>query len=85
MLKTYLYVPEELDKEVSVIAKTRKLSKAEVIRTALRYGIDRMKKSGPGSAEILLRLADLGRKNRVSGPKDASAKLDKYLWDRNWT
>ena len=84
MLKTYLYVPEELDKEVGAIAKTRKQSKAEVIRTALRQGIDQMKKSGPGSAEILLRIANLGKKNKVVGPKDSSVKLDEYLWDRDW-
>lgn len=35
MLKTYLYIPDELNKRISQAAKDQKKSKAEVIREAL--------------------------------------------------
>ena len=38
MLKTYLYIPDELDKQIIKAAKSQKKSKAEVIRKALEKG-----------------------------------------------
>lgn len=40
MLKTYLYLPEELNKKIEKASKLNSKSKAEVIRTALEKGLD---------------------------------------------
>lgn len=82
MLKTYLYVPEELDKEINNLAKAEGKSKAEILRKALKEGVSQMKRKKVGSAEILLRIAKLGKKYKVRGPRDASLRMDEYLWDK---
>ena len=80
MLKTYLYVPDELNNEVETLAKLESKSKAEIIRSALREGVGVIKKKRASSAEALLEIARIGKKNRACGPKDLSRNLDKYLW-----
>ena len=81
MLKTYLYVPKELNTEIINLAAARKTSKAEVIRNALEEGIDILKRKETGSLDVLYKVADIGRKINAKGPKDLSKNLDKYLWD----
>lgn len=80
MLKTYLYVPEKLNKAITTLAKEERLSKAEVIRAAIAEGLKQIKEKRSGSAEVLLRIAKLAKRNKVSGPRDSSTGLDKYLW-----
>mgnify|MGYP001618200488 CR=1 FL=1 len=80
MLKTYLYVPDELNREINLLVKMQKASKAEVIRLVLKAGVAQIKNKKTGGAEILLKLAEMGKKIRAKGPKDLSANLDKYLW-----
>jgi len=81
MLRTYLYIPDELGSEIENLAKRRNESKAEVIRSALRRGIVFVKAESVGSAELLLKVGRLGKKNKVHGPKDVSLKIDEYLWE----
>lgn len=85
MLKTYLYVPEELNSEVIRLAEVQKVSKADVIRTALREGLSVIKKQKGNSAQALLKLAEIGKKYYPKGPKDASVKMDDYLWSHSWS
>lgn len=85
MLKTYLYIPEHLNKKIDYTAKTQNKSKAEVIRQALESGIGTVQQQGTASAEVLLKIAELGKKNKVKGPKDSSARMDEYLWDKDWS
>lgn len=85
MLKTYLYIPEQLEEKISLTAKIHKQSKAEVMRQALENGINIVQRQGTASAEVLLKIAQLGKKYHVQGPKDSSAKMDEYLWDKNWS
>jgi len=35
------------------------------------------------SASTLLRIVEVGRKYNLYGSKDASKKMDSYLWDKN--
>ena len=44
MLKTYLYVPDELNREVEALATAGKTSKAAVIRSALDAGVKMLKR-----------------------------------------
>lgn len=80
MLKTYLYIPEQLETKITLTAKTQNKSKAEVIRQALEKGITAIAQEGTASAQVLLKLAEIGEKYKPKGPKDLSENLDTYLW-----
>lgn len=80
MLKTYLYVPEELDNKVESIAKSKKISKAQALRDAIKEGVSALEKKQYGGAEVLLELAELARKNKIKGPRDGAVNHDYYLW-----
>ena len=85
MLRTYLYIPEHLQQKISYTAKNQNKSKAEVIRQALEKGITQVTQQGTASAQVLLRLAELGKQQNLRGPKDSSEKMDQYLWDKDWS
>lgn len=83
MLRTYLYIPEELDRQIKTIAKTQKKSKAETIRQALERGIETINRKG--SAISLLKLAEIGKKGNFKGPKNSSQRIDELLWGKDWS
>ena len=85
MLKTYLYIPDELNQEIYLTAKNQNKSKAEVIRLALKKGINAVNQQGSASALVLSKLANLGKKLNLRGPKDSSIKMDELLWGRDWS
>lgn len=85
MLKTYLYIPEQLDQRIYLTAKTQNKSKAEVIRLALEKGINAISQQGIASALILLKLAGLGKQYNLRGPKDSSMRMDELLWGKDWS
>ena len=84
MLKTYLYIPEPLYKKINLTAKAQNKSKAEVIRQALEKGINAVIQQGTASAQILMKLADLGSQFRLRGPRDSSVRMDELLWGKDW-
>jgi len=84
MLKTYLYLPDELNKEIIALAKRQKKSKAEVMREALKNGLESVQEKSDASCQVLFKLAELGKKHKLRGPKDGSLKLDEYLWRKEW-
>ena len=85
MLKTYLYIPDRLEEQIDRAAKTQKKSKAEVMRQALESGLKKFKSQGNAGVEVLFKLAELGKKYKLKGPKDSSEKMDEYLWDKDWS
>lgn len=85
MLKTYLYIPEPLKERINLTAKAQDRSKAEVMREALEKGITALQYQGTASAQALLKIAEIGEKFNLKGPKDGSEKLDKYLWGKDWS
>lgn len=85
MLKTYLYIPDELHEKISAAAKTQKMSKAEVIRKALANGIGAVHEEGTASAQALQKIAEIGKRYKLKGPKDGSQKMDEYLWGKDWS
>ena len=85
MLRTYLYIPEHLQEKIIHTAKNQNKSKAEVIRQALEKGIAQVTQQGTASAQVLLKLAELGKQQNLKGPKDSSEKMDEYLWDKDWS
>ncbi len=85
MLKTYLYLPEELNNQITLLASTQNKSKAEIIRRALKKGIAPIQKRQTSSADALLKIAKIGKKYNLHGPKDGSEKMDEYLWGKDWS
>lgn len=85
MLKTYLYVPDHLDKQIKQTAELQNKSKAEVIRQALEKGIAAVQQQGTASAKTLLKLTELGKKCSFQGPKDSSERIDELLWGKDWS
>lgn len=80
MLKTYLYIPEELDHQIEQTAKREQKSKADVIRRAIKRGLPSPKEKTRNDAEVLLDLANLAKKLDIKGPRDLSVNHDYYLW-----
>lgn len=80
MLRTYIYLPEELDYKIKQAAKTQKKSKAEVIRGVLEEGLSTLKSTN--DAQTLLNLATNIQKllGDEKLPKDLSVNHDYYLW-----
>ena len=85
MLKTYLYIPDELNEKINRAARTQKKSKAEVIREVLEKGIEETDQKGNAGVEVLFKLAELGRKANFKGPKDSSTRIDELLWGKDWS
>jgi len=83
MLRTYLYVPQKLNEEINAVAEIQKISKAELMRNALKEGLVFLKRKQASSASVLLRIAEIGGKYKPRGPRNLSAKMDDYLWKKN--
>jgi len=80
MLKTYLYIPEQLGEKINQTAQNQNKSKAEIIRQAIEKGITIVSQQGTASAQALFQIAEVGKKYKPRGPKDLSTNLDRYLW-----
>jgi predicted DNA-binding protein len=76
MLRTQLYLPEELRREINIVAKKENKPAAQVIRELLKTGIDARNQDSIGQA--FSRLTQI----KANGPKDLSTNLDKYLYER---
>jgi len=85
MLKTYLYIPEQLNQLIITAVKVQKKSKAEVIRQALEKGLKEDIREGHAGVDALFKIAEIGKKYKLKGPKDSSARMDEYLWDKDWS
>lgn len=85
MLKTYLYVPDSLEEKIRYAAELQKKSRAEIMRQALERGIAALKQQSDASVQVLFKIAELGKKNKVKGPKDGVEHFDEYLYGRDWS
>ncbi|MBI5620660.1 hypothetical protein HY949_02705 [Candidatus Gottesmanbacteria bacterium] len=77
MIRTQVYLPEELYGHIQLLARQDRKVSAQVIRELLTTGLKKVveeKKTNAGDA--LLRLAKIG----AQGPKDLSINHDKYLY-----
>ncbi len=74
MIRTQVYLPEELHKEITITAAKRDIPAAQLVRDLLQKGLNTTKKTSVG--EALLQLTQVHGK----GPKDLSANLDDYLY-----
>jgi len=78
MIRTQVYLPKDLYRNIDLIAKREKKAKAKIIREALEKSL--AQKQG-NAGNVLLRIAKLAKKLNSKGPKDLSANIDKYLYE----
>ena len=81
MLRINIYIPEELNKRLSIIARSQGKVKAEVVRKAIEEGLKKIQPKS-SSAQALLDLAKLAEQIPTQGrvPKDFVKNLDYYTW-----
>jgi hypothetical protein len=78
MIRKQIYLPEDLERRLSVASQQQRKSEAQLIREALE---DKLGARPPVSAgAALMKLAELGRRLDIKLPADASAKHDDYLY-----
>lgn len=77
MLRTQIYLPEDLTRDLKFMAQKEDKPTAEIIRSLLKEGI-RKRKTGKSAGKTLLELTKLGAK----GPGDLSTNLFDYLYGK---
>jgi hypothetical protein len=81
MIRTHLYITEDQARDIKLRAKRERRRESDVARDLLERGrfvsqCRRQESVGEG----MLRLAQLGKKFGMKGPKDLSTNLDDYLY-----
>lgn len=77
MIRTQIYIPEELHQKAKIIAKRKEESLAKLLRHLIAKGvIEEKKRLKPKSLSSLTKL------NITGGPKDLSSNMDKYLYQK---
>ena len=77
MIRTQVYIPEELHQAVKFVAKRKDESLAKLLRKFIAQGIREERK------QLKLKsLSSLSKLNITAGPKDLSRNLDKYLYQK---
>ncbi len=77
MIRTQLYLDEDIHKYLTILAKLGRESMAKVARDILKEGIEKKKsldKTGSGVIQKILAIKATG------GPKDLSKNLDHYIY-----
>lgn len=82
MLRVNIYIPEEINTTVRLLARQLGKTKAEIVRMAITDGLKAMKPKKDDSAKRLLEMAELAMKipENPYDPKDVSINHDYYLW-----
>lgn len=75
MLRTQIYIPENIHQKVKIIANLQNKSMADLIRRLIIAGlIKEEKRIKPKSLDAIAKL------NITGGPKNLSSNMDKYLY-----
>lgn len=74
MIRTQVYLPDELYQNIKLVAKKEKKSAAQIVRRALERELEEKKQT---VGEAFLELSKIAAK----GPKDLSTNHDKYLYE----
>lgn len=75
MKRTQIYIPETVHQVAKVLASKREEALAELLRRIIVQGIAAEKRKIKAKS-----LTPLAKLNITGGPKDLSAKMDKYLY-----
>lgn len=77
MVQRKFYFPEEMYRELQLLAKSSRKTITQVLRDLVQIGLK--KKKQRGTAYVLLELARMAEKHKLRGPKDLSKNHDKYF------
>lgn len=77
MIRTQIYLDEEIHKDLSYLARREKESMAKVARDILKEGIQNRKQLDKSGKQVLRRLLNMRLRG---GPTDLSKNLDHYLY-----
>jgi len=75
MIRTQLYLPEEITLELKLLAQQLNTSVAETIREVIAKGLPQIKKKKAKNLDAIVGMVKSDR-----APKDLSENLDKYLY-----
>lgn len=78
MIRTQVYLTEDLHQRISLQAKKENKPAAEVIRTAINEGLDKKAGKAKTAGELLLEMA---KKAVPSGDPDGSKNIDRDLYE----
>lgn len=76
MIRTQVYLPDELYQNIRLLAKREEKSAAELIRELLKRGLKNETKY-ISTGRAFLEIAKI----KAKGPKDLSENIDKYLYE----
>lgn len=81
MLRVNIYIPEDLNYRLGLVARSIGMKKAEVVRTALHEGLKTIQPKSI-SAQNLVNFVKEAEKISTKGriPKDIIKNLDYYTW-----
>ncbi len=79
MVRKQIYLPEDLDRRISLAAKEEQKPEAQVIRELLTNGLTNRRRQMT-TGEALLGLAELGRKLGIEAEPDFSSRIDDFLY-----
>ena len=81
MIRTQIYLPEDLHEALKEKSREEKITMAQIIRKSLEKDVRKKKKKAKfRGAEALLKLAEMAEKEGWSGPPDLSINADRYLY-----
>jgi hypothetical protein len=83
MVRTQIYLPQQLHTDLKLLAKQEEESVAAIVRRIIFEGMREIRKKSGSPAKVLLKIAGMGGKTRT--PKDLSANLIKYLYGEKST
>jgi len=81
MIRTQIYLPKDLYRNIDIAAKRERKAKAEIIRKAIEIGLSK-KDTNKNTGHALLEIAAMAKKYNWKGPKDLSTNIDKYLYEK---
>ena len=77
MIRTQIYLDEDIHKDLHILAKQQKESMAQIARDILKEGIAQKRRLDKSGKEVLKKLLAM----KISGgPSDLSENLDHYLY-----
>jgi predicted DNA-binding protein len=77
MIRTQILLPLELRRRIKLRAEKDQKPQGQIIRELIQKGLETEEQASTGDA--LLKLADLGKRLGVRGPKDLAANHDDYF------
>lgn len=77
MIRTQIYIPEEMHSQLLQIAQAQSTSMAQVTRKLIEKGLKTSKNIDTSGKTVMRRLLNM---NITGGPKDLSTNLDHYLY-----